>query len=95
MIKSFPCFAPQGQKQGKTELFMVAGLREMQENQGLSENQIDKLEFNEEIYMDKKKDFLLSVVGLAILLVGTVIVSVMDYPLGVIAYSSVCNSTHC
>jgi len=45
MIKSFPCFAPQGQKQGKTELFMVAGLREMQENQGLSENQIDKLEF--------------------------------------------------
>ena len=44
--------------------------------------------------MDKKKDFLLSVVGLAILLVGTVIVSVMDYPLGVIAYSSVCNSTH-
>lgn len=44
MIKSFPCFAPQGQKQGKTELFMVAGLREMQENQGLSENQIDKLE---------------------------------------------------
>ena len=45
MIKSFPCFAPQGQKQGKTELFMVAGLREMQENQGLSENQIDKPEF--------------------------------------------------
>ena len=44
--------------------------------------------------MDKKKDFLLSVVGLAILLVGAVIVSVMDYPLGVIAYSSVCNSTH-
>lgn len=32
--------------------------------------------------MDKKKDFLLSVVGLAILLVGAVIVSVMDYPLG-------------
>ncbi len=30
--------------------------------------------------MDKKKDFLLSVVGLAILLVGAVIVSVMDYP---------------
>ena len=32
--------------------------------------------------MDKEKDFLLSVVGLAILLVGAVIVSVMDYPLG-------------
>lgn len=47
MIKSFPCFAPQGQNQGKTELFMVAGLREMQENQGLSENQIDKFEFDE------------------------------------------------
>ena len=26
---------------------MVAGLREMQENQGLSENQIDKFEFDE------------------------------------------------
>lgn len=34
--------------------------------------------------MDKKKDFLLSVVGLAILLVGAVIVSVMDYPLGLL-----------
>ena len=34
--------------------------------------------------MDKKKDFLLSVVGLAILLVGTVIVSVMDFPLGLL-----------
>lgn len=45
MIKSFPCFALQGQKQGKTELFMVAVLREMQENQGLSENQIDKSQF--------------------------------------------------
>lgn len=43
--KSFPCFASQGQKQGKTELFMAADLREMQENQGFSENQIDKLEF--------------------------------------------------
>ena len=32
--------------------------------------------------MDKKKDFLLSVVGLAILLVGAVIVSVMDGLLG-------------
>ena len=31
LIKSSPCFAPQGQKQGKTELFKVAGLREMQE----------------------------------------------------------------
>ena len=51
MIKSFPCFAPQGQKQGKTELFMVADLREMQENQGLSENQIDKFEFDEEDYL--------------------------------------------
>ena len=34
--------------------------------------------------MDKKKDFLLSVVGLAILLVGAVIVLVMDYPLGLL-----------
>ena len=34
--------------------------------------------------MDKKKDFLLSFVGLAILLVGAVIVSVMDYPLGLL-----------
>ena len=42
--KSFPCFASQGQKQGKTELFMVADLREMQENQRVSENRIDKLE---------------------------------------------------
>lgn len=32
----------------------------------------------------RKKDFLLSVVGLAILLVGAVIVSVMDYPLGLL-----------
>lgn len=31
-----------------------------------------------------KKDCLLSVVGLAILLVGAVIVSVMDYPLGLL-----------
>ena len=30
---------------------MVAGLREMQENQGLSENQIDKPEFDEEDYL--------------------------------------------
>ena len=43
--KSFPCFAPQGQNQGKTELFMVADLREMQENQGFSEIRIDKSEF--------------------------------------------------
>ena len=35
--------------------------------------------------MDKKKDFLLSVVGLAILLVGAVIVSVMNYPLGLLS----------
>ena len=34
--------------------------------------------------MDKKKDFLLSVVGLAISLVGAVIVLVMDYPLGLL-----------
>ena len=39
------CFAPQGQKQGKTELFMAADLREMQENQWVSEIRIDKLEF--------------------------------------------------
>lgn len=57
MIKSFPCFAPQGQKQGKTELFMVAGLREMQENQGLSENQIDKFEFVKEKFLWKEKYF--------------------------------------
>lgn len=57
MIKSFPCFAPQGQKQGKTELFMVAGLREMQENQGLSENQIDKSEFVKEKFLWKEKYF--------------------------------------
>ena len=43
--ESFPCFVQQGQKQGKTEFFMVAELQEMQENQGLSENRIDKLEF--------------------------------------------------
>lgn len=43
--RSFPCFAPQGQIQGKTELFVVVDLREMQENQGFSENQIDKPEF--------------------------------------------------
>jgi hypothetical protein len=43
--KSFPCFASQGQKQGKTELFMVADLREMQENQRVSEIRIDKFEF--------------------------------------------------
>lgn len=57
MIKSFPCFAPQGQKQGKPELFMVADLREMQENQGLSENQIDKPEFVERIVNDKGKTY--------------------------------------
>lgn len=34
--------------------------------------------------MNKKKDFLLSVVGLAISLVGAVIVLVMDYPLGLL-----------
>ena len=34
--------------------------------------------------MDKKKDFLLSVVGLAISLVGAVIVLLMDYPLGLL-----------
>ena len=34
--------------------------------------------------MDKKKDFLLSVVGLAISLVGAFIVLVMDYPLGLL-----------
>ena len=34
--------------------------------------------------MDKKRDFLLSIVGLAISLVGAVIVSVMDYPLGLL-----------
>ena len=43
--KSFPCFASQGQKQGKTELFMVADLQEMQENQRVSEIRIDKSEF--------------------------------------------------
>ena len=43
--KSFPCFASQGQKQGKTELFMVADLREMQENQRVSEIWRDKSEF--------------------------------------------------
>lgn len=42
--KSFPCFASQGQKQGKTELFMVADLQEMQENQRVSEIRIDKSE---------------------------------------------------
>ena len=42
--KSFPCFASKGQKQGKTELFMVADLREMQENQRVSEIRIDKSE---------------------------------------------------
>ena len=31
--------------------------------------------------MDKKKDFLLSIVGLVISLVGAVIVLLMDYPL--------------
>ena len=45
MKDSFPCFAPQGQKQGKTELFMAAGLRKMQENQWVSEIWTDKLEF--------------------------------------------------
>ena len=45
---------------------------------------LNKSELHEKIYMDKKKDFLLSVVGLAILLVGAVIVSVMDYPLGLL-----------
>ena len=34
--------------------------------------------------MDKKKDFLLSIIGLAISLVGAVIVLVMDYPLGLL-----------
>ena len=34
--------------------------------------------------MDKKKDVLLSVVGLVISLVGAVIVLVMDYPLGLL-----------
>ena len=43
--KSFPCFASQRQKQGKTELFMVADLQEMQENQRVSEIRIDKFEF--------------------------------------------------
>lgn len=42
--KSFPCFASQGQEQGKTELFMVADLQEMQENQRVSEIRIDKSE---------------------------------------------------
>ena len=48
--KSFPCFASKGQKQGKTELFMVADLREMQENQRVSEIRIDKSEFVEEFF---------------------------------------------
>ena len=34
--------------------------------------------------MDKKKDFLLSIVGLVISLVGAVIVLLMDYPLGLL-----------
>ena len=42
---SFPCFALQGQKQGKTELFMVADLRKMQENQWVSEIRIEKFRF--------------------------------------------------
>ena len=45
--RSFPCFAPQGQIQGKTELFMVADLREMRENQRFSENRIDKSRFSD------------------------------------------------
>ena len=38
-------FALVGQKQGKTELFTVADLRGMQENQRVSELWIDKPEF--------------------------------------------------
>ena len=51
--KSFPCFASKGQKQGKTELFMVADLREMQENQWVSEIRIDKLEFVAPSFMQR------------------------------------------
>lgn len=51
--KSFPCFASQGQKQGKTELFMVADLQEMQENQRVSEIRIDKSEFMKVQIYDK------------------------------------------
>jgi len=34
-----------GKKQGKTEFFMVADLRKMQENQWISEDRIDKSRF--------------------------------------------------
>jgi hypothetical protein len=51
--KSFPCFASQGQKQGKTELFMVADLQEMQENQRVSEIRVDKSEFMKVQIYDK------------------------------------------
>ena len=40
-----PCFSTYGQKQGKRELYMAAGLRELQKNQGFSENCIGKPEF--------------------------------------------------
>ena len=47
--KRFPCIALQGQKQGEIELFLIADLREMQENQRITERRIDKLRFVEPV----------------------------------------------
>jgi hypothetical protein len=50
----------QGQKQGKPEQFIVSDLREMQENQWVSEIRIDKQEFVIQREMNREENAFLS-----------------------------------